>query len=53
MKKVKAKAGFGYCGAYHEEEFEFNDNATKGEIEYEIWEWATQFVNIDYEIEEE
>lgn len=53
MKKVHATASFGYVTAVHEEDFEFPDDYTDEEIENEIWEWAEQFVDIDYEIEEE
>ena len=53
MKKVHATASFGYATAVHEEDFEFEDDYTDEEIQNEIWEWAEQFVDIDYEIEEE
>ena len=49
MKKIHARASFGYCNAYYEDDFEFNDDTTEKEIEDEIWEWAQQFVDIDFE----
>lgn len=53
MKKVHATASFGYVGATHEEDFEFEDEYTDDEIEREIWEWAEQYVDVEFEIEEE
>ena len=46
MKKVYASANFGFVGATHEDIFEFEDDATEEEIEKEVWEWATQFLEI-------
>lgn len=53
MKRFHAVASFGFCNAYHEEDFEFDDDATQAEIEDEVWEWAQQFVEIDIEEIEE
>lgn len=54
MKKILATADFGFCGAEYEETFEFEDDATEDEIWEEIWRWACENVNINYEeIEEE
>lgn len=53
MKKVHATASFGFVGADHEEDFEFDDAWTDDEIEKEIWQWAEEFVEVDFEIEEE
>ena len=52
MKTVHATASFGFYGAEHEEDFEFEDEATEDDIYVEIWEWATSFVNVGFEIEE-
>ena len=49
MKKIHARASFGYTGAYYEDDFEFDDDATEKEIEDEIWDWAEQFVDVDFE----
>lgn len=50
MRKIKATAGFGFGDvSTHEEEFEFPDEYTDKEIEYELWDWAQQFVELDYE----
>ena len=53
MKRVIANIGYGYCGTYTEEEFEFFDNATEEEIEECIWDYATQKVEVDWKIVEE
>lgn len=54
MKKIHAVASFGFRGASYEDDFEFDDDATEKEIEDEIWEWAQQFVDVDFEeIEQE
>ena len=53
MKKIIAHCGIGYCGAEHEEEFEFDDNYTDEEIEEEIYDWATQFLDVWWDVEEE
>lgn len=49
MKKILAKASFGFCGANYVDEFEFDDYYTNEEIEKEISEWANQFVEIEWE----
>lgn len=52
MRKIKAIAEFGLGEQYQREEvFEFPDNATEDEILHELWEWATQFVEIRYKEE--
>lgn len=53
MKKVHATMGIGFCGAYHKEDFEFEDDTFLEEIEDEIWQWANEFVEVDFEIEED
>ena len=53
MKRVHATMGIGFCGANHEEDFEFDDDASLEEIEDEIWQWANEFVEVDFEIEED
>lgn len=53
MIKVKATCGIGFCGAYHEEEFEFDDSCTEKEMEDEIYEWAEQFLDVNWEIIDE
>ena len=53
MIKVKATCGIGYSGAEHEEEFEFDDGYTEDEIVEEVWEWAQQFLDVNWEIVEE
>ena len=53
MKKIHAIASFGYHGAYYEDDFEFDDDATREDIEDEVWEWAQQFVDIEFEEIEE
>lgn len=52
MRKIHAQASFGFCGATHETIFEFEDDVTEEEIDEEVWEWATQFVDICWEEEE-
>lgn len=52
MKKIVAHCGIGYHGAEHEDVFEFEDTFTQEEIEEEIWEWATQFLEIWWDVEE-
>ena len=53
MKIVHATASFGFVTAEHKEDFEFEDESSLEEIEHELWEWASSFVDIDFEIEEE
>ena len=48
MIKVIATCGFGFCGAEREEEFEFTDGYTEQEIEEDIWEWAEQFLDVNW-----
>lgn len=44
MRKIKAHCGIGYAGAEHEEEFEFEDDATEDEILEEVKDWAEQYL---------
>ena len=44
MKKVKFYCSIGYPSAMHEEIFEIDDNWSKEDIEYELWQWAEQFL---------
>lgn len=53
MKKIKAHCGIGFVGTVHEEEFEFEDEATEDEIADEINEWAKQFLEVWWEESEE
>ena len=53
MIKVIATCGIGFSGAEQEEEFEFDDDYTETEIEEEIWNWAEQFLDVNWEIVEE
>ena len=46
MRKIKAHCGIGYVGAEHEEEFEFEDDATEDEISEAVKEWAEQYLEI-------
>lgn len=46
MRKIKAHCGIGYAGAEHEEEFEFEDDATEDEILEEVKDWAEQYLEI-------
>ncbi len=52
MKKITAHCGIGFCGAEHEEEFEFEDTATEEEIEEELYDWANQFLDVWWNVEE-
>lgn len=49
MKKVHATVNYGFVGSDSEEDFEFDDNATEGEIADEIWEWACERVDVSWE----
>ena len=53
MRKIIARCGIGFCGAEYEEEFEFNDDWTDNEIEETIYEWAEQFLEVDWKEKEE
>ena len=44
MRKIKAHCGIGYAGAEHEEEFEFEDDATEDEILEGVKDWAEQYL---------
>ena len=48
MIKVRATASFGFHGCYHEEDFEFPDDISEEDIEDELWDWANQFVALDW-----
>ena len=47
MIKVKATCKVDFCGDYAEKEFEFEDDYPNVN---EIWRWAEQFLNVDWEI---
>ena len=53
MKKIKAYCGIGYVGDEHEEEFEFEDDVTEGEILEEVNGWAEGLLEIWWEESEE
>ena len=53
MIKVIATCGIGFHGAEHKEEFEFDDDYTEDEMVEEVWEWAQQFLDVNWEIVEE
>ena len=54
MKRVKATVGFSeYCGVAHEEVFEFDDDVTIKEIDEAIWDWAAEYLDVDYEVLED
>lgn len=48
MRKVHVEAQYGFHNCSYEEEFEFPDEYTDEEIEDELWEWAAQFVEIEW-----
>lgn len=49
MIKRIGKCGIGFSGVTHTETFEFPDGYTEEEMIKELWEWATQFVEIWFE----
>lgn len=49
MKKILVRCSFGYANAYHEEIMEFEDNVTEDEISDSVWDWATQFIEVEWE----
>lgn len=49
MKKIKAYADYGYVGADREEIIEVDDDATEEEIDALIWEWAIEYVSINWQ----
>ena len=49
MIKRIGKCSFGFEGATYEEEFEFPDHYTEEEMEQELSEWASQFVEMWFE----
>lgn len=51
MRVIKATASFGFIGAEYEKEFEFDDETTDEEIEDEIYQWACEYVDTDWEEE--
>ena len=53
MKKIYAETSFGFAGATHKKIFEFEDDIPAEEINEEVWDWATQFVDIYWEEEKE
>lgn len=53
MKKVKAYCSFGYVGTERCDEFLFDDDATENEINEEVWEWASSYVDCNWEVVDE
>ena len=53
MKRVIAKADFGFYGEEYEKEFEFKGDITEEEIREAIWEWVTDYIDVDYEVLED
>lgn len=39
MRKIHATLETGFCGAFYEDDFEFDDDATEEEIDTAIIEW--------------
>lgn len=54
MKRIHACAETGFCGAYWEDDFEFDDDATEEDIDATINDWAEEMVmsNMSYSWEE-
>lgn len=54
MKKIHAYAETGFCGAFYEDDFEFDDDATEEDIESTINDWAEETImsNMSYSWEE-
>lgn len=48
MKKIKAYANYGFVGANRETIIEIDDDATEEKIGELIWEWAADYVCIDW-----
>lgn len=50
MRKIYACAETGFCGAFYEDVFEFDDDATEEDIEATINDWAEEMVmsNMSY-----
>ena len=46
MKKIKVWVNTGFAGARHEDEFEFEDDATDKEIDAEVLQWV--FNKVEY-----
>lgn len=51
--KVTFKLGIGYVGATHQETFEFEDDYTENELEEELSNWAHNYIDMSFEIEDE
>ncbi|MFR3361812.1 MAG: hypothetical protein ACLTPR_07590 [Enterococcus canintestini] len=49
MRKIKCWMGTGFAGATHEDELEFDDDATDEEIAKEVWEYFTNFLDVGWE----
>lgn len=53
MRKVHVEAQYGFHNCYHKADFEFPDNYTDDEIEDAVWDWANQFVEVEWEVKDE
>lgn len=49
MRTIKATISLGYTGADVEFEFEVPDDATEKEINELCWEYATDYIQVDWE----
>ena len=52
MKKIKFYCNIGFPSATQEDVFEFDDTCTEEDIQYELWQWAEQFLEAWTEEEE-
>ena len=44
MKKIKFCCSIGYPSAMQEDIFEIDDTWTEEDIDFELWQWAEQFL---------
>ena len=51
MKVINMRASFGFVGAVHEDQMEVPDGYTEEDINEEVWNWAQQFVDTEWEEE--
>ena len=52
MKKIKFCCSIGFPSAIQEDVFEFDDTWSEEEIQDELWNWAEQFLETWFEVEE-
>ena len=49
MRRIKVSVGFGFHGCEHKHVFEFDDDMSDEQIEDEVYAWACEFIDLNWE----